>query len=259
MPVELAQKFLQAKERGYERHLKFVSEQLNGEKSIWETIKKEKLPTFDSLNKKVTLQLNKKIVRIKEERKLMSRFIIAARTRQDIDLTHYLGEYEFSVVPQSLFSSDGSLHQTADKSTVARELHKAITCDNVVNAPSENGEHKVIIFDGMAVVNRIDIKKSRIKTCKEFATTFCNIIFAESEGFDEVRIIFDPYDKKSLNNQPRSKRTHGNAAQYYIQDEAIIGHLTTKQFLSSIETKNKLTAFLSHKVADAMISKEVEM
>ena len=258
MPVELAQKFLQAKERGYERYLKFVSEQLNGEKSIWETIKKEKLPTFDSLNKKVTLQLNKKIVRIKEERKLMSRFIIAARTRQDIDLAHYLGEYEFSVVPQSLFSSDGSLHQTADKSTVARELHKAITCDNVVNAPSEDGEHKVIIFDGMAVVNRIDIKKSRIKTCKEFATTFCNIIFAESEGFDEVRIIFDRYDKKSLKNQTRSKRTHGNAVQYHIQDEAIIGHLTTKQFLSSIETKNELTAFLSHKVADAMISKEVE-
>ena len=115
------------KERGYESYLKFVSEQLNGEKSIWETIKKEKLPTFDSLNKKVTLQLNRKIVRIKEERKLMSRFIIAARTRQDIDLAHYLGEYEFSVVPQSLFSSGGSLHQTADKSTVARELHKAIT------------------------------------------------------------------------------------------------------------------------------------
>ena len=80
MPVKLAQKFLQAKERGYKRYLKFVSEQLNGEKSIWETIKKEKLPTFDSLNKKVTLQLNKKIVRIKKERKLMSRFIIAAIT-----------------------------------------------------------------------------------------------------------------------------------------------------------------------------------
>ena len=137
----------------------------------------------------------------------------------------------------------------------ARELHKAITCDNVVNVPSEDGEHKVIIFDGMAVVNRIDIKKSRIKTCKEFATTFCNITFAESEGFDEVRIIFDRYDKKLLKNQARSKRTHGKAVQYHIQDEAIIGHLTTNQFLSSTETKNKLTAFLSHKIADAMISR----
>ena len=40
--------------------------------------------------------------------------------------------------------------------------------------------------------------------------------------------------------------------------EAQIGHLTIKQFLSSIETENELTAFFSHKVADAMVSRGVE-
>ena len=37
--------------------------------------------------------------------------------------------------------------------------------------------------------------------------------------------------------------------------ETQIGHLTTKQFLSSIETKNELTAFLSRKIASTMVSK----
>ena len=119
-------------------------------------------------------------------------------------------------------------------------------------------EYKAIVFDGMAVVNRINIKKAKIKNCRDFATTFTNIIFSESDGFDEIRIIFDRYDKKSLKSQTRSKRTHGVSVQYRVRDEAQIGHLTTKQFLSSIETKNELTAFLSHKVADAMVSRGVE-
>ena len=43
----------------------------------------------------------------------------------------------------------------------------------------------------MAVVNRINIKKCQINNCKDFADTFSNIIFAESDGFDEIRIVFD--------------------------------------------------------------------
>ena len=65
----------------------------------------------------------------------------------------------------------------------------------------------IIVFDGMAIVTKIDIKKSNIKVCKEFATNFVNIINQESQGFDDISI----------------------------------GHLMTKQFLSSIENKNELT------------------
>ena len=40
----------------------------------------------------------------------MTRLLIASRTRPDIDLPRYLGMYEFSVVPRSLFTTDGTLN-----------------------------------------------------------------------------------------------------------------------------------------------------
>ena len=149
----------------------------------------------------------------------MSRFVIASRTRQDIDLSHYFGEYKFSVVPRALFTTDGSLHPTTDKSVIAKELRNICHIDTNDMIIEGHQEYKAIVFDGMAVVHRINIKKAKIKNCRDFATTFTDIIFSESDGFDEIRIIFDRYDKKSLKSQTRSKRTHGVLVQYRVRDE----------------------------------------
>ena len=52
----------------------------------------------------------------------MSRFLVAARSRSEIDLPRYLGKYEFSAVPQSLFSMEGKILTCKDKSKVAAEI-----------------------------------------------------------------------------------------------------------------------------------------
>ena len=51
----------------------------------------------------------------------------------------------------------------------------------------------VIIFDGMVVVNRIDIQKQKsiIKTYRDFADVFSKIILKENQGFLGVRVLFD--------------------------------------------------------------------
>ena len=69
----------------------------------------------------------------------------------------------------------------------------------------------VIIFDGMAVVNRIDIQKQKgiIKTCRDFADVFSKIILKESKGFPEVRVLFDRYDELSLKSKTREYRSSG--------------------------------------------------
>ena len=94
-----------------------------GNRSIWDTIKKEKIGTFVSNNKIAIVTANQQIIAIKEERKLMNRLLVASRTRPDIHLQFCLGKYEFSVTP-SLFSPDRSLHSTKDKSVIAEELFK---------------------------------------------------------------------------------------------------------------------------------------
>jgi hypothetical protein len=74
MSNENANKFLKVKEIGEEKYNKFIEERLTGEMSIWDTIRKEKIPTFVNNSKQITVAVNKELVNLKEERKLMSRF-----------------------------------------------------------------------------------------------------------------------------------------------------------------------------------------
>ena len=92
-----------------------------------ENIGKEKYHKFLAINKQVTVNINKQLVNVKEERKLMSRFVIASRSRSDIDLPNYFATYDFSVVSRSLFTMDGFLHQINDKATIARAIRKTLS------------------------------------------------------------------------------------------------------------------------------------
>ena len=225
-------------------------ERIEGNKSIWDTISKEKIETFSSNNKSVNVKVNNSFVQIKEERKLMTKLLVVSRSRPDIDLSTYLGEYEFTVVPGSLFASDGTLHQTTDKSAISTELRKMLP--QKYEEDHHVSSKRVIVFDGMALVNKIDIKKSKIKTCLEFSDHFIKIVKRESTGFNEVRVVFDRYDETSLKNYTRSKRHKGEAVHYKVYDSTQIGHLTSKQFLSSVKTKNELTIYLSKKLKDQL-------
>ena len=98
----------------------FIKERLIGNKSIWDTITKEKIATTSE----ITVTVSKELVNLKEERKLMSRFLVALRSIPGIDLSYYLGEYELSAVPRSLFAVDGSFHKTRDKADIASEMRK---------------------------------------------------------------------------------------------------------------------------------------
>ena len=91
----------------------FIKERLIGNKSIWIATTSE-----------ITVTVSKELVNLKEERKLMSRFLVALRSIPGIDLSYYLGEYELFAVPRSLFAVDGSFHKTRDKADTASEMRK---------------------------------------------------------------------------------------------------------------------------------------
>ena len=236
MPEQFSTMFINLENIGKEKYHKFLEDQLNGEKSIWDTITKEKLPTFITSNKQVTVKINKQLVNVKEERKLMSRFVIASRSRSDIDLPNYFATSEFSVIPRSLLTMDGILHQINDKATIAREIQEVYhDLEDMIG--DDRRQRKVMIIDGMAVVNRINIKKSKIKNCQEFAEPFINIVLHEATGCDEIRVVFDRYIEDSLKAQTRSKQTGNLPVHYRVLEETQIGHLDTKQFLSSIKKR----------------------
>ena len=115
---KLAEEFLAHETAGKELLENIIKERFEGEKSIWDPITKSKLPTFGSNVKTVTVKIKDQLVQVKEEHKLISRFLIVCRTRHDIDLQSYLGDYEFSIVPRSLFTPDGQLFKSTGKSVI---------------------------------------------------------------------------------------------------------------------------------------------
>ena len=180
----------------------------------------------------------------------MTKLLVVSRSRPDIHLSTYLGEYEFTVVAGSLFASDGTLHQTTDKSVISTELRKMLP--EKYEEDHHVSSKRVIVFDGMALVNKTDTKKSKIKTCREFSDHFIKIVKRESTGFNEIRVVFDRYDETSLKNYTRSKWNKREAVHYKVYDSTQIGYLTLKQFLSSVKTKNELTIYLRKKLKDQL-------
>ena len=49
--------------------------------------------------------------------------------------------------------------------------------------PSADSNYKVIVIDGMAVVNEIDVRKLNLKSCSDFASAFVQTVEEEAQGF----------------------------------------------------------------------------
>ena len=107
------------------------------------------------------------IITLREERNLLQRFIIIARSRSELDLEECIGEFEFGVVPRSLFSADGLLFNgSREKYKVSNTIINDVQVigaekelQNISNITSETNnsfsQYKVILVDGMALVNAL--------------------------------------------------------------------------------------------------------
>ena len=90
--------------------------------------------------------------------------------------------------------------------------------------------------------------KTKLKSCLEFGSAFVTKFEKEAQGFDKVRVIPNRYTKESLKSGTRTTKTEGEIVRFKISDDTVIEHLTTKQFLSDIKTKQGLIKYLSMKL-----------
>ncbi|MEO0687605.1 MAG: hypothetical protein AAFY76_21795 [Cyanobacteria bacterium J06649_11] len=72
---------------------------------------------------------------------------------------------------------------------------------------TQEGQYKVAIIDGMAMVNQASFKG--LRTCKDFLARFINYLDTSTNGYHEVRLVFDRYITRSLKSRTRDKRTEG--------------------------------------------------
>ena len=74
----------------------------------------------------------------------------------------------------------------------ASEISPDVAIDGLAGLNDTSPKYKVIIIDGMALVNAIP-KTERIKTCKDFAQFFLDQLSNMADEYDEVRLVFGRY------------------------------------------------------------------
>ena len=244
--------------KGTKRFEEFVSERVVGttaSKSVWDPIKKMKLMTFSTYKQKTKCKVGNKLVKLREDRQLLARFLVVQQSRPSIieSLSETVGKYEFSVVPRALFSSDGSLLIPTDKSSFIHAIegyhpyhlnHEPESDSTCQVSSTTNIRGKVCIIDAMAVVQAIK-KGPSMLTCLDFASAFVRSIRKIIFGYDESCVIFDRYIDNSLKAQTRGKRSAGiDPVKFDIKDSTNIKLVPLKTLLSHNKTKSKLTEYL---------------
>ena len=96
---------------GGDRHIVADSVPVDdGKQNFWISINKANLKLFSKSTKKKTVKVNDKIIKLRKSRDLMQRFLVVFLARPDLGYTleEAIEKYEFSVIPRSLFESDGT-------------------------------------------------------------------------------------------------------------------------------------------------------
>ena len=148
--------------KGEQAFKRFVADRLvnaTAKMSMWDPMKRLSLKTFANWQKKQRCAVNNKVIKLREDRQLLARFLVIQRLRPE--MVQKLN-YEFSKIPRSLFSADGQLLLPTDKSAFVKALESHVDFKNHAEVQMEHSEgtKKICIVDAMAVVQRI--KKAQI-------------------------------------------------------------------------------------------------
>jgi len=96
----------------------------SGTTNLWAVMKKRKLQTWKSSGKVIKVKAVELVVELKEDRSLFVRATMVCKSRQDVDIKDAISLYEFTVVPRSLFATDGIMLHCLYKSTLMHILEK---------------------------------------------------------------------------------------------------------------------------------------
>ena len=236
----------------------FVNERFqSGKVNLWSPMKKRKLLTWKTSAKVVKVTGADKIVGLQEDRSLFARIMMVCKSGPQIDIKETVGQYEFSIVPQSLFAADGTMLHCASKSNLMSILEKLNDNRNNrrVAGPNED-QMKVPIVDGMAEVQSRDKPECEwIRNCAQLAQHFSNRVMQTHTGSNEVRLIFDRFDLPFSLKVATGVRRQGSQASvyYHITDTTHIAKVPMKRLLSHVKTKMELTMYLGQKIKNMLI------
>ncbi|KAG1662216.1 hypothetical protein GQR58_021026 [Nymphon striatum] len=193
---------------------------------FWGAQKKNKFKYFKDVGVVMQTKIKGQLVHIKQERTLLSRLLVIAKSRPEFVVKDAIGNFEFNVAPPSNFHPDGFLIMLSSKSQLVPLIMKMSAPDGASNVVQyeENVSIRLLIIDAMCLVN-----------------------MGMSASYDELRIVFDQYIPGTLKETTREKRSLKLAhIHYHVNDDTEIKSI--KSFLAHIDTKAELTTYLSHNI-----------
>ena len=201
MPAQVIHDMSNAYQIGADLYKTFVQQRItSGEAAVWAPIKKCNLQTWKSLRKVVKHSLSDKVVELKEDRSLFTRFVIAAMSHSDLDFKEAIELYEFAVFPRSLFDPSGTLLPCTDKSKLMAILEASQKDNAKGDAFQENRatkcEKNVLLVDGMAAIQEFG-KPATAKTGTDWAAQFISKLDHSVKDYNEFHLVFDRYDSES--------------------------------------------------------------
>ena len=248
MPEEVKQSLSQPDKTGEDLFAKFVDERLVGGKiSVWSPMKKVNLKTWKTARKTKTNPSTANITALKADRALFARFLVVTLSRPEIILKESIGTFEYAVFPRSVYTLDGSLRSSVNKSKLMSLLEGLVRGDSSSTKDTQrNSCKRVQIIDGMAVVQLMG-KPAWVRTVQHLGDHFVNVIESKSINSQEVHVVFYRYDfDKSLKEKTRQTRQKNRrSVAYDISDDAVIEKVSLQELLSNQGNKQKLTVYLA--------------
>ena len=249
---------LKFQEKGQSRFQEFIDDRLLSfsKLSIWDHMKKMKLKSFANWMEKAKVRVGDKVIKLREERQLLGRFLIIQKSRPELvpKIEKVIGEYELSVVPRSLCNIDGSLHIPTDKASLMHAIEQANIQVMPQDLASQFQPPKVLIIDAMAVLQSMK-KTLTIKTLSDLEQAFISRIEYMMTGYSEGRVVFDRYMEQSLKVKTRLKRA-ATSTEYKLHLDMKLS-MTIKELLSSSKTKSCITTMFAEALLQHFSSKPI--
>ena len=83
-----------------------------------------------------------------------------------------------------------------------------------------------------------------METYEDLATFFLDKLDSQTEGYSEVKLVFDTYGNNALKNATSKSRRHGEVpVRYKISENTNIKNLALSKLLSHEVTKQRLTYY----------------
>ena len=260
IPKTPADDILNYPAKGQARYKDFIETRLKpgSTLSIWDPLPQLNLKRFATWMKTKSVRVGNKVIKLKEDRKLLSKIIIIAQTRPDLitKMEDIVGNFEMSVIPRANFSPDGSMLLTADKSSLMKLIIAQKPLQVQVAAPGDKPQ--VLIIDAMPEVKCLK-KKATTSRLFHIRDMFIQRIQRKTENrnYTEVFIAFDEWRDESLKDKTRAKRAHDplfppeNDKGYDMHDGMSLKQTSMADLQSTNKRKTQLAEYLAKGILDA--------